>query len=228
MKLTENTKVRVKVPKHLYEAIQAELDKKHGMDEAISGKAEELKDFYEKVKEQVDGGTDLDSAITFVMNDLGMEMMEEDSYGEDKPMEESEVLNEADHISLMQQIFANPMDTYEIVRMYLQQAPHEFGVLVAGLGTIATFLGGAAGVAIKDAINKIKSKKPEASEKPVAEELEETIDMETLLEAVNDAAKKKKMKVAKEKEVAAKKKAEDDKKKKEVEAKKKAVAAKKK
>jgi hypothetical protein len=34
MKLTENTKVRVKVPKHLYEAIQAELDKKHGMEEA--------------------------------------------------------------------------------------------------------------------------------------------------------------------------------------------------
>ena len=33
MKLTENTKVRVKVPKHLYEAIQAELDKKHGMEE---------------------------------------------------------------------------------------------------------------------------------------------------------------------------------------------------
>ena len=36
MKLTENTKVRVKVPKHLYEAIQAELDKKHGMEEGNS------------------------------------------------------------------------------------------------------------------------------------------------------------------------------------------------
>jgi len=88
MKLTENTKVRVKVPKHLYEAIQAELDKKHGMDEAISGKAEELKDFYEKVKEQVDGGTDLDSAVTFVMNDLGMEMMEEGDEPEEN-MEET-------------------------------------------------------------------------------------------------------------------------------------------
>ena len=76
MKLTENTKIRIKVPKSLYEAIQAELDMKHGMKEAVSGKAEELKDFYLKVKEQVDGGTDLDSAIAFVINDLGMEMME--------------------------------------------------------------------------------------------------------------------------------------------------------
>jgi hypothetical protein len=77
MRLTENTKIRIKVPKSLYEAIQAELDTKHGMEEAVSGKAEELKDFYLKVKEQVDGGTDLDSAITFVMNDLGMEPMME-------------------------------------------------------------------------------------------------------------------------------------------------------
>ena len=40
MKLTENTKVRVKVPKHLYEAIQAELDKKHEMEEG-----EEMKEY---------------------------------------------------------------------------------------------------------------------------------------------------------------------------------------
>jgi hypothetical protein len=33
MKLTENTKVRIKVPKHLYEAIQAQLDQKHEMEE---------------------------------------------------------------------------------------------------------------------------------------------------------------------------------------------------
>ena len=77
MRLTENTKIRIKVPKSLYEAIQAELDTKHGMEEAVSGKAEELKGFYLKVKEQRDGGTDLDSAITFVMNDLGMDPMME-------------------------------------------------------------------------------------------------------------------------------------------------------
>jgi hypothetical protein len=78
MRLTENTKIRIKVPKSLYEAIQAELDmKQNGMEEAVSGKTEELKDFYLKVKEQIDGGTDLDSAITFVMNDLGMDPMME-------------------------------------------------------------------------------------------------------------------------------------------------------
>jgi hypothetical protein len=33
MKLTENTKVRIRVPKHLYEAIQAELNKKDTMEE---------------------------------------------------------------------------------------------------------------------------------------------------------------------------------------------------
>jgi hypothetical protein len=42
MRLTENTKIRIKVPKSLYEAIQAELDTKHGIEEAVSGKAEEL------------------------------------------------------------------------------------------------------------------------------------------------------------------------------------------
>jgi Skp family chaperone for outer membrane proteins len=42
MKLTENTKVRVRVPKHLYEAIQAELAKKEEVEESIEeGQLEE-------------------------------------------------------------------------------------------------------------------------------------------------------------------------------------------
>jgi hypothetical protein len=42
MKLTENTKVKIRVPKHLYEAIQAQLDKKETMDEAEEGNSETM------------------------------------------------------------------------------------------------------------------------------------------------------------------------------------------
>jgi hypothetical protein len=205
MNLTENTKVRIKVPKHLYEAIQAELDKKHGMDEAeemkeaLSGKAEELKDFYEKVKEQVDGGTDLDSAITFVMNDLGMEMMEE---GEE--MKEYVGMSPAE------------MQAMELAGQILAAVAAGTG-LTAGIVNLA-----------KKVKDKIKSKK--SDEAPMAEELEEVFDLDFggLMEAMKDASKKK-AEAKKKKEVEdKKKKVEDDKKKKEVEAKKKAEAAKKK
>jgi hypothetical protein len=199
MKLTENTKVRVKVPKHLYEAIQAELDKKHGMDEAISGKAEELKDFYEKVKEQVDGGTDLDSAITFVMNDLGMEMMEEGK------------------------------EVNEYVGMSPDQAQvaEILGSLIAA-GGLGAAVKTALQMAL-DKIKSKKSGDAEAKEPVAeVEEIEEAFDFETLMEAVKDASKKK-AEDKKKKEVEAKKKKEaEDKKKKEAEAKKKAAAAKKK
>ena len=202
MNLTENTKVRIKVPKHLYEAIQAELDKKHGMDEAeemkeaLSGKAEELKDFYEKVKEQVDGGTDLDSAITFVMNDLGMEMMEE---GEE----------------IKEYVGMSP-DQMQIVDI--------LGQLIAGGA-----LGGAVLMAAKTLYSFLKNKKSAkvSTEESAIEEIEEAFDFETLMEAMKDASKKKAEDKKKMTE-AKKKKVEDDKKKKEVEAKKKAEAAKKK
>jgi hypothetical protein len=207
MNLTENTKVRIKVPKHLYEAIQAELDKKHGMDEAeemkeaLSGKAEELKDFYEKVKEQVDGGTDLDSAITFVMNDLGMEMMEE---GEE--MKEYVGMSPAE------------MQAMELAGQILAAVAAGTG-LTAGIVNLAK--------KVKDKIKSKKSGEAPMAE-PVAEEIEEAFDFETLMEAMKDASKKK-AEAKKKKEVEdKKKKVEDDKKKKEVEAKKKAEAAKKK
>jgi hypothetical protein len=207
MNLTENTKVRIKVPKHLYEAIQAELDKKHGMDEAeemkeaLSGKAEELKDFYEKVKEQVDGGTDLDSAITFVMNDLGMEMMEE---GEE-------------------------------IKEYVGMSPAEMQAMeLAGqiLAAVAAGTGLTAGIVnlAKKVKDKIKSKKSseDAMAEPASEEMEEALDFETLMEAVKDLSKKKAEDKKKKEAEAKKKKEAEDKKKKEAEAKKKAAAAKKK
>lgn len=199
MKLTENTKVRVKVPKHLYEAIQAELDKKHGMQEAISGKAEELKDFYEKVKEQVDGGTDLDSAVTFVMNDLGMEMMEE-----------GKEINEYVGMSPDQ-----------------AQVAEILGSLIAA-GGLGVAVKTALQMAL-DKIKSKKSGDAEAKESVAeVEEVEEALDFNTLMEAIKDASKKK-AEDKKKKEVEAKKKKEaEDKKKKEAEAKKKAAAAKKK
>ena len=65
MKLTENTKVRVKVPKHLYEAIQAELDKKHGMDEGHYGdkEMEEGEDHLEEIDPKFQGAMDVLSSI---------------------------------------------------------------------------------------------------------------------------------------------------------------------
>ena len=202
MNLTENTKVRIKVPKHLYESIQEELgkmeEKKHenSMEEAISGKAEELKDFYEKVKEQVDGGTDLDSAVTFVMNDLGMEMMEE---GEE----------------IKEYVGMSP-DQMQIVDI--------LGQLIAGGA-----LGGAVLMAAKTLYSFLKNKKSAkvSTEESAIEEIEEAFDFETLMEAMKDASKKKAEDKKKMTE-ANKKKVEDEKKKKEAEAKKKAAAVKKK
>jgi hypothetical protein len=184
MKLTENTKVRVRVPKHLYEAIQAELDKKHEMEEMATPHD-------------------------------GHEKMEEDS------------LNEGSGIfQIIQDIMADPSNAYEIAKAGLQMADHEFQNLLAGLGTIATLAGGAIGAKIKDARNKLAAAKKGGSEKPV-EEVAETLDLETLMEAVKDASKKKAEEKKKKEAEAKKKKEAEDKKKKEAEAKKKADAKKK-
>lgn len=82
MKLTENTKVRVRVPKHLYEAIQAELDKKHGMEEGHYGDKEMEEGEYghhDKMEEDaslVDIGAQIvaDPANAFEILKTGLEM----------------------------------------------------------------------------------------------------------------------------------------------------------
>lgn len=321
MKLTENTKVRIKVPKHLYEAIQAELDKKHGMNEAISGKAEELKDFYEKVKEQVDGGTDLDSAVTFVMNDLGMEMMEENEQLDEfdpKFQGAMDVLSSIPGIDKLAQIdpffagvalvgmvaggviaapkiekgikalMAKIKDPKKKAQLATAAGKENIKISAASaeqpvaesidedvttgaqidaqkLGDIAhmdPFLAGvllvgavAAGVIAgpkvaemsKIALQVAKDKGANTlakvkglfkkkgidtgTEQPVAEEveeMEEALDLESLMEAIKDVTKKKAEDKKKKEAEAKKKKEADDKKKKEAEAKKKAIAAKKK
>ena len=170
MKLTENTKVRVKVPKHLYEAIQAELDKKHGMDEGHYG---------------------------------DKEMEEGDDY-----MEEGDEMNE-----------------------YVGMSPDQVQAMeLAGqiLAAVAAGTGLTAGIV--NLAKKVKSKIQSKSDKPevTAEELEEVLDLNTLMEAVKDASKKKVEDKKKKELEAKKKKAEDEKKKKEAEAKKKVADAKKK
>ena len=231
MKLTENTKVRVKVPKHLYEAIQAELDKKHGMEEAISGKAEELKDFYEKVKEQVDGGTDLDSAVTFVMHDLGMEMMEEG-----KEMNEYVGMSpdQAQVVDVLGQLIAAgglavgiktalqmALDKIKSkksggeekgdINEYVGMSPDQAQVVeILGSLIAAGGLGAAVKTALQMALEKIKSKKSGDAEakEPVAEveEMEEALDFNTLMEAVGAATKKAKMAKEKKAKIAKEKK----------------------
>ena len=163
MKLTENTKVRIRVPKHLYESIQAELGKM-----------------------------------------------------EDKEMEEAEKVNEYVGMS---------PDQMELM--------DSLGKLIIGGG-----LAGSALMAAKTLISFLKDKAadkaPSPESEPIAEELEEVLDFETLMEAVKDASKKKVEDKKKKEAEAKKKKAEDDKKKvedkkkKEADAKKKAEAAKKK
>jgi hypothetical protein len=154
MKLTENTKVRIKVPKHMYEAIQAELAKKPEMEEGYEEKMEET-----EVNEYVGMSPD-----------------------------------QAQIVDILGQLIAG-------------------GGLALGIKT-----------ALQVALDKIKSKKSGDAEdkEPVVaeEEVEEALELETLMEAVKDIAKKK--------AEAKKKKEAEEKKKKEAEAKKKAEAAKKK
>lgn len=190
MKLTENTKVRIKVPKHLYEAVKAELDKKSEMEEMAVHH-----DGHEKMEE------DVEPVVT------GVELTA-DKMG--KLVGVDPVLLGAAIVSAVVLGTLKGPEIVDTVKTSLQVA------LDKG----------------QDAYNKLKSyfksKKidtPEVGAKaePVAEdvqELEEVLDLQSLMEAVKDLSKKK----AEEK----KKKEAEDKKKKEAEAKKKADAKKKK
>ena len=103
MNLTENTKVRIKVPKHLYESIQAEL-----------GKMEEKKDkpYYEIAADAIDAAlsqedTDqgkldillhIKDSATKKMKEMNpsKRKMEEGNYGQEDTVEEGEEINEFD------------------------------------------------------------------------------------------------------------------------------------
>lgn len=76
--MKDSTLIRIKVPKALYESAfkkalleAAEKAKtKKRLKEAISGTEEELKAFYEKVKQIEAEGTDIDSAIQYALFDM--------------------------------------------------------------------------------------------------------------------------------------------------------------
>lgn len=199
MKLTENTKVRIRVPKHLYESIQAELGK-----------------------------------------------MEEGNYGHEEAMEE-ENLQEFDPKA---QGAMDVLSAIPGIDKIAQIDPFIAGVTLVGMVAGALIAGPKIEAAYKAIMQKLKPAKQaelaaaakeanvdlggEAAPVDEVHELEEVLDLETLMEAVKDASKKK-VEDKKKKEVEAKKKkAEDDKKKvedkkkKEADAKKKAEAAKKK
>ena len=174
MKLTENTKVRIKVPKHMYESIQAELAKKHEMDEAYHEDNMEE----EKVEEDVMTGAQIDAEALGKIANID-------------PFLAGVLLVGA----VATGVVAGPKIA-EMAKIALQVAKDK------GSNTLAK---------VK---NLFKKKKIDTGAQPVAEEvdeMEETLDLESLMEAVKDLSKKK----------------AEDKKKKEAEAKKKADAKKK-
>ena len=210
MKLTENTKVRVKVPKHLYEAIQAELDKKHGMEEA-----EEVNEYVGMSPDQAQVVEILGSLIA--AGGLGAAVKTALQMALDK-IKSKKSGGDEEKGDINEYVGMSP-DQAQVVEI--------LGSLIAAGG-----LGAAVKTALQMALDKIKSKKSGDAEakEPVAEveEMEEALDFNTLMEAIKDASKKK-ADDKKKKEVEAKKKKDaEDKKKKEAEAKKKAAAAKKK
>lgn len=71
--MNDNTILRIKVPAHLYESVKKQLtfkESKKRITESISGTEEELKAFYEKVKQMEAEGTDLESAIQYAIFDI--------------------------------------------------------------------------------------------------------------------------------------------------------------
>jgi len=229
MNLTENTKVRIKVPKHLYEAIQAELDKKHGMEEAESQTAslEEI-------------AAAMDKALAFAKK-LGKQIADKKD-GSLTQKDQSRLVDNfrskvREFSPLKPQMDESYEDTMEedqvneVLPLYVGMSSAEMQAMeLAGqiLAAVAAGTGLTAGIVnlAKKVKDKIKSKK--SDEAPMAEEIEEAFDFETLMEAMKDASKKKAEDKKKMTEAEAKKKVEDEKKKKEAEAKKKAAAAKKK
>jgi hypothetical protein len=194
MKLTENTKVRVRVPKHLYEAIQAELDKKHSMEEGNYDLENDLEEQLDEFDPKFQGAMDVLSSIP----------------GIDK---------------------------------IAQIDPFTAGVALVGMLAGGIIAAPKIEKGIKAIMAKIKDPKKKAQLAAAAEkggvkvdggeavqeveEMEEALDLETLMEAVKDASKKKAEEKKKKEAEAKKKKEAEDKKKKEAEAKKKADAKKK-
>ena len=221
MKISENTKVKIRVPKHLYEAVQAEMEKKHQMEEQDASGVnvqlnlrfkdgddqENFEDTYGLQRNKSNYVTatvsDVNDLVDMVKTLVGVHGFDDLSLtgtqGEGPSLEEGE-----DH---------------EMNEASLVSDPN----FIAGLATLLGVGGSLAASIVKD-LRKAKS--PEDKKKALQQassaiqskmtgnmeegedEMEEAMDIETLMEAIKDAKKKK----------------EEDKKKKEAEAKKKKMA----
>ena len=212
--MNNSTKVRIRVPKHLYESIQAELNKKQGkMEEMKDEKMEEgdINEYVGMSPDQAQVAEILGSLIA--AGGLGAAVKTALQMALDKIKSKKSVAEEKEEMNEYVGMSPDQMQVAEIL-----------GSLIAAGG-----LGVAVKTALQMALDKIKSKKTETSEAEVAtEEIEEALDFNTLMEAVKDASKKKAEDKKKKEAEAKKKKEAEDKKKKEAEAKKKAAAAKKK
>jgi hypothetical protein len=224
MRLTENTKVRIKVPKHLYESIKEELEGKYEMEEALRAG---VYDDFAKWKESFPEGTEFKQQNGYMLakddedkelgkwNPVSQKGMHSDDF-QYKSLEEKGQYKMEDKVN-------------EVLPGYVGMSPDQVELMdTLGKLIMSGALVGSALAAGKTLLSFLKSKKADSA--PVTQEpaeMEEAIDFQTLMEAVKDAAKKKKEAKAKEK-AAKEKEAEEAKKKKEAEAKKKAVAAKKK
>lgn len=204
MKLTENTKVRIRVPKHLYEAIQAELDKKH-MEEGNYGDHDKME---EDSIEEVTTGVEVDA------NKLG-----------DLFNLPAEVAGAAIVGGIVMGTIAAPkiVSTIKTALAVAADKGEEYVNKLKG-----AFNKNKASVPQLSKVPELN----QGEKMEEVSELEEVLDLQTLMEAVKHASEKKaeekKEAEAKKKKEAEDKKKADEKKKKDAEAKKKAEAAKKK
>jgi len=179
MKLTENTKVRVKVPKHLYEAIQAELDKKHGMEEGHYGE-KEMEEAESQTASLEEIAAAMDKALAFAKK-LGKQIADKKDgsltqkdqsrlvdnfrskvreFSPLKPqMDESYEDNMEEGEEINEYVGINPAD-YDMVTLMGLGLP----ILTALLAVAKEKLGPKVANAIKSAIAKKKGEKQEMNE----------------------------------------------------------------
>ena len=180
--MNDNTILRIKVPAHLYESVKEQLtineaakakahygagmelvkekkmktpkDGMHKVEEA--DKVEETNQIQEKEMEKKHRSLD---ELKKAKEKLEARINEMESAPKDK-VEEGQ-LNEGIQ-DIITQIISDPANAYDILKAASKMTAHEFEILVAGISTLASLLGGAAAVQIKSAINKVKGQKAQA------------------------------------------------------------------
>jgi hypothetical protein len=241
MRLTENTKVRIKVPKHLYESIKEELEGQYEMkDSANLEEMEAERVAAESMMHAISSGDPFWTGVGLVLGIAGTifagakaKDAKDKLIGWWKGLSAQQKAEAGKHLDTNQASGEELEEEVEskdvkVGSTYTYNHPKAGPVKVKALGKSSWGDDYFTVEAIEDKGEVSQGKQFNAELKNLdAAELEEAIDFQTLMEAVKDAAEKKKAAKAKEK-AAKEKETEEDKKKKEAEAKKKAAAAKKK